>query len=218
MSGTLTLTVGGESVTLSAAKAMYWPGGGALFIADPHWGKAHSFRAAGIGVPTASLARDLARLSAELRRTESRRLVILGDLFHDRDSKAAEVIDAVAAWRDDFADLDIVLVRGNHDRRAGDPPPEWRFRVESEPVPMPPFALRHYPDPTPGLYTLCGHVHPGVTLAGAGRQRLRLPCFHFGPDVGVLPAFGGFTGTANIRATPGDRVVVVANDELVALG
>ena len=211
----MTLTLAGELVTLSAAKTLHW--GETLFVADPHWGKAHSFRAAGVGVPTASLGVDLTRLTVELQRTASTRLVILGDLFHDRDSKALEVFDTVAAWRHSFAELDILLVRGNHDRRAGDPPPAWRFRVESEPVKLGPFALRHYPDPTPGLYTLCGHIHPGVTLIGSGRQRLRLPCFHFSEQVGTLPAFGGFTGTANIQPAPGDRVVVIAEDELVAL-
>ena len=121
MSRELSLSVGGEAVTVSASKSLFWPTGGTLFVADPHWGKAHSFRAAGVGVPTASLTHDLARLAAELRRTGATRLVILGDLFHDRDSRAAEVFDFVAAWRAEFAELEVLLVRGNHDRRAGDP-------------------------------------------------------------------------------------------------
>jgi uncharacterized protein len=46
----------------------------------------------------------------------------------------------------------------------------------------------------PGAYALAGHVHPGVLLGGRAHDRLRLPCFHFGPACGVLPAFGPFTG------------------------
>ena len=215
MSEALALELAGESVTLFAGKSLYWPAGDTLFVADPHWGKASSFRAAGVAVPTASLAHDLARLAHDLDRSAATKLVILGDLFHDRDSISALVFDAVAAWRESRPTLEILLVRGNHDRRAGDPPPEWYFNVESEPVEFGPFALRHYPEPTPGLYTLCGHVHPGVTLVGPGRQRLRLPCFHFTSTVGTLPAFGGFTGTADLRPARGDRVVVIADGELV---
>ncbi len=207
----------GEAVTLLPEKALHWPGGGTLFVADLHWGKAASFRAVGVAVPNGSIHADLDRLGRALAATAAARLVILGDLFHDLASKSAEVRDAVRDWRDARPDLEVLLVRGNHDRRSGDPPAGWGIRSESEPVAAGPFGCRHFPDPTPGLYTLAGHVHPSVTLRGAGRQRLRLPCFHFGPSVGILPAFGGFTGTVDVPVSAGDRVYVVADDEVLAV-
>ena len=45
----------------------------------------------------------------------------------------------------------------------------------------------------------------------------RLPCFHFGAQVGVLPAFGAFTGSHRVQAAPGDRVYVVQGDVVRAL-
>ena len=128
------------------------------------------------------------------------------------------MLAAVADWRAAHPGLDVLVIRGNHDRHAGDPPPDWGFRCVGEPVADGPFALRHFPDPTPGLYTLAGHVHPAVTLYGKGRQRLRLPCFAFGDRVGILPAFGGFTGTAMVAPRAGDRVFAVADGEVVAVG
>ena len=68
-----------------------------------------------------------------------------------------------------------------------------------------------------GVYALAGHVHPGVVLAGRGGDRLRLPCFHFGARVGVLPAFGTFTGMHPIKRDPGDRVFVVADNAVPEL-
>ena len=64
---------------------------------------------------------------------------------------------------------------------------------------------------------LAGHVHPAAVLSGRGHDRLRLPCFHFGPAVGVLPAFGAFTGMHVLPRGPQDRVYVVAGDEVRAL-
>jgi metallophosphoesterase superfamily enzyme len=64
---------------------------------------------------------------------------------------------------------------------------------------------------------LAGHVHPAVRVGGRGRDRLRLPCFWFGPRVGVLPAFGAFTGTHTITPAPGDRVFAVADDRVLAV-
>ncbi|MCS6939106.1 MAG: DEAD/DEAH box helicase, partial [Roseiflexus sp.] len=66
-------------------------------------------------------------------------------------------------------------------------------------------------------YTLAGHLHPAVRLNGVGRQRVTLPCFWFGAQVGVLPAFGGFTGAALITPEPGDQVFVIADGEVVAV-
>ena len=215
MTGAAEVEVAGERLHLLPEKAVWWPAGGTVFVADPHWGKADSFRAGGMAVPAGGLTADLARLDRLLAATGAARLVILGDLFHDRASVSAGVCDAVAGWRAGRAELAIHLVRGNHDRRSGDPPADWHFACDAEPVGVGPFAGRHYPDPTPGLYTLAGHLHPGVTLVGAGRQRLRLPCFWFGPAVGVLPAFGSFTGLADVRPARGDRVFVAAEGEVV---
>jgi DNA ligase-associated metallophosphoesterase len=213
----LTVPVAGTELVLFPDKAAFWPADSTLLVADPHWGKTAAFAAGGLGVPQDTLVADLARLDRLLDATAAARLVVLGDLFHAKAGKSPAVLESVGGWRDSRRGLDVLVVRGNHDRHAGDPPAEWGFAVAEEAA-AGPFAYRHYPDPVHGLYALAGHVHPAVTLAGAGRQRLRLPCFFLGERVGVLPAFGGFTGTGVLRPTPRDRVYVIADDEVVAVG
>jgi uncharacterized protein len=211
----LTIQLAGETVSLLPERALFWPRRATLFVADPHWGKAASFRAAAVALPGGTTSDDLARLDRALARTGARRLVLLGDLFHARAGKAERTLQAIATWRERNAGLEIALVRGNHDRGAGDPPRELAIACYDEPLVDPPFALRHFPREAEGSYTLAGHLHPGVALTGAGRQRLRLPCFHFGPRVGVLPAFGSFTGSASVRPADDDRVFVIADDEVI---
>jgi uncharacterized protein len=104
-------------------------------------------------------------------------------------------------------------VRGNHDRHAGDPPREWGIETLAGPLRTGGLALAHHPDPLPGAYVIAGHIHPAVRL-GSAIDSLRLPCFHFGADVGVLPAFGEFTGMHVLRPAPGERVFVVAGDSV----
>ena len=55
-------------------------------------------------------------------------------------------------------------------------------------------------------------MHPAAQVGGRTRERLRLPCFHFGPAVGVLPAFGEFTGMHTLPHGPQDRVFVTTGD------
>ena len=81
----------------------------------------------------------------------------------------------------------------------------------------PPFALAHHPIEAESSYVLAGHIHPCATLVGTARQRERLPCFWFGARIGVLPAFGEFTGCASIQPADGDAVWAVAEDCVIPI-
>lgn len=211
----LEITLAGEPAALLAERALSLPRAATLVIADAHWGKAASFRAAALAVPEGATAADLARLDAAIARAGARRLVILGDLLHDGASLAPALVDAVAAWRARHPSLDVTLVRGNHDARAGDPPAAWGFVCVDEPHAAGPFALCHRPEVAAAGHVLAGHLHPAVALAGPGRQRERLPCFLVGARRSILPAFGSFTGAATVRPAPGERVYVVAGESVV---
>lgn len=41
---------------------------------------------------------------------------------------------------------------------------------------------------------ICGHLHPGATLKGKGRFRVKMKAFFFNHWIGILPAFGALTG------------------------
>ena len=97
------------------------------------------------------------------------------------------------------------VVRGNHDVKAGDPPEAWGVRCIEAGEALGPFILNHEPGPSSGGYALSGHIHPAVRLSASGESSLRLPCFWFAASYGVLPAFGAFTGTAEIRPRRGDH-------------
>lgn len=150
-----------EKLWLRPERAVYWPRQATLFVADLHLGKDATFRAAGIGLPPGSAAKDLARLSATLTATGAERLVILGDFFHARPGRTAETHAAIAAWRARHNTLAVVLVRGNHDRHAGEPLAEWRIASAGESFALPPFVCHHEPLPYPSVdtgYVLAGHV------------------------------------------------------------
>jgi DNA ligase-associated metallophosphoesterase len=194
---------------------VYWAGARTLIAADLHWGKEETFRAAAIPVPPGPARADLARLDRALRRTGAERLVILGDLWHARAGMADALFAELSAWRESHPGLQIEMVRGNHDRGAGHPPTDLRIVVRPEPAVDGPFVFQHYPTPSPAGYVLAGHAHPAVTLRGQGRQRVRLPCFWFGSDVGLLPAFAGFAGAADVCPAAQDRVFVIADNEVI---
>ncbi|MDX2176924.1 MAG: ligase-associated DNA damage response endonuclease PdeM [Candidatus Sumerlaeia bacterium] len=207
----------GESMLAMGCRALFRPATGTLLIADPHFGKAASLQAAGVPVPEATIAEPLARLTAALRSTGARELVILGDFFHDRHSRSPETLRRLAEWRAAHAVLRILLVRGNHDRHAGDPPGDLRIECAAEQVEAPPFAYGHYPDRAARGYLLAGHLHPAIRLKRRGETALRGPCFWFRQNSAVLPAFGELTGKADIAPSAGDRVVLAVGGVAVPL-
>lgn len=206
----LTVQVGGRAVVLLPQRAAFLPEERLLLVADAHFGKAQSFRRLGVPVPGGTTEHNLETLTALIEDTGARGIVFLGDLLHSPQARSAATLRSVQAWRERHPGVAMTLVRGNHDSRAGDPPAEWAMAVVDEPWLQGRLALCHHPAAVDGHYVLAGHLHPAAVL-GRGVDRLRLPCFHFGAQVGVLPAFGAFTGMHTVHAQAGDRVFVVAD-------
>ena len=214
---TTTILAAGRLLTLLPEKAALLPASRTLLIADAHIGKAVTFRALGVPVPRGTTSETLAALSALIAAWRVRRVVFLGDFLHSARSHAPATLGAVARWRREHAALELILVRGNHDDRAGDPPAYLDMRVVDEPYELDGFALCHHPRARRGAYVLAGHLHPCVSLGGRAFDHLRLPCFWLGDDVGVLPAFGAFTGMHPIRAGASDRVFPIADGNVAAM-
>lgn len=216
----LQIQISGFAAQLHSCGALYLPESKSLLIADAHFGKAVTFRRLGVFVPHGTTAENLRQLDRLVAKTGAAEIIFLGDFLHSAWAHDAGVQLALAGWRAENASLQLTLVRGNHDDRAGDPPPALDMRVVDEPLLLEQngarLALCHHPQLIAGAYVLAGHWHPCVSISGGARDRLRLPCFWLGDAlnfaVGILPAFGSFTGMHPIERRLGDRVFAVADD------
>jgi uncharacterized protein len=213
----LEVDVAGVRLRLLAQRAAYLIDERCLLVADAHIGKAVSFRRLGVPVPQGTTTQTLQTLSRAIEASGARRVVFLGDLLHSAQAHAPATLQALAQWRERHAALELLLVRGNHDDHAGDPPAALGVQALDEPLRLGGLALCHHPRPRDEAYVLAGHLHPCVVLGGRAHQRLRLPCFHFGAKVGVLPAFGEFTGMHAVRPGPGERIYLVSGDAVQPL-
>jgi len=211
MSANVAIQVAGERILLLPEKALFWPAEKMLIVADIHFGKAAAFRALGVPVPRGTTTENLDGLDALVDAHGARHIVFLGDFLHARAAHASATQQAMLAWRDRRRDLELTLVRGNHDRHAGDPAAALGITLVDEPHMIGPFAFCHHPDlDTPG-YALAGHIHPVYVLA-TRFDALRLPCFVVGSKRMILPSFGAFTGGHALRPEPGDTMYVTSGD------
>ncbi len=211
-------SIAGEQLWLSDSRVVFWERTRTLILSDTHFGKTGHFRKAGIGVPQTVFMEDLQRLFSLIQYFQPVRLLVVGDFFHSTANKEAELF---ARWRHDHAGLEIELVRGNHDIL----PVDWYRRqdicLHDNILTDGPFGFIHawneFAPDNNGPYFFSGHIHPGIRLRGPGRQQVMLPCFYFGQQHAILPAFGGFTGLATLQPGPGDRVFVIGNKQLISL-
>lgn len=201
-----------QTLHLHPMKGLYWQEQDMLLVADAHLGKARHFRKAGIAVPMGVAIENLRRLEVLLAAYEPGRVMFMGDLFHSTHNAAWEEFNSFCA---DYADVSFELIKGNHDILTERHYEESLLTYHSKPLRIGPYLLSHEPMEVPGSYNLCGHIHPGVVLGGWGKQRMRLSCFYFGLQGCILPAFGAFTGLANVRVQRGERVFVVTDEAVL---
>lgn len=212
--GAVEIELARERLWLLPERAAYWPRLKTLLIADAHLGKAAAFRHAGVPVPSGTTDENLQRLTTLIETLDTERVVFLGDMLHSRVARVSSA-EAFIRWRAHHAAVEMILVRGNHDRHAGDPPCEWQVECVDDPMIVDDIALCHMPRAVEGTYAIAGHTHPAATLTGHAREHVRLPCFLFTQTYAILPAFGPFTGMADVEAGKGDRLYVVAGDRVL---
>jgi DNA ligase-associated metallophosphoesterase len=211
------LVLRGHAVRLLVERAVFLPASRTLIVADTHWGKDATFRAAAVPIPPAMQEEGLARLERAVARSAADRMLVLGDLLHAHHAYDRPTADAVLAWRRRHDELPITVVAGNHDRAAGPPPAGWNLDFRTEAIVERDLVFRHDPAVDERGYVFCGHLHPKVLLTGRGKQTLERPCFWFRDAYGVLPAFSAFTGGARVRPTRADQVFVIADDEVIRM-
>ena len=199
---TAEVDIAGELLILHPFRALYWPRMHWLVVSDLHLGKAAHFRKAGAALPEGHDEATLDRLDTLIEGFRPERLLILGDLFHSSHNNSWTHFSAWATQQT----IALHLVPGNHDILADSRYAEAGIRVCADTLEEGPFVFGHEPVGRPGVYSIGGHIHPGVVLSGQGRQRLRMPCFWFGERTAILPAFGMSTGLHVIRPVRTDRV------------
>ncbi|MEY4696624.1 MAG: hypothetical protein RIT14_1052 [Pseudomonadota bacterium] len=177
-------TLAGQTLHALPSGALFWPDAGLIVVSDLHFGKSERLaRRGGALLPPYEVQETLARLDADLARTQAARVLCLGDSFDDL--AAAESLDEPARlWLMRLmGGRDWIWIAGNHD--AG--PVEIGGSHRDEVV-LGPLTFRHIADPA-AVAEVSGHYHPKARLGGVSR-----PCFLRDARRLILPAYGCYTG------------------------
>lgn len=187
------LHIAGIDMIPDLSGALFWEQERLLVVSDLHLEKGSSFAARDMLLPPYDSIATLARLGAAIARHRPRRVIALGDSFHDRDAHRRlppaerETLRVLQARRD------WIWISGNHDPSL--PGDDIGGTVADE-VTIGPLTFRHEPIGAPG--EIAGHLHPKARISARGHA-LERRCFASDGMRAVMPAFGAYTGGLNIR-------------------
>lgn len=176
---------------LNNQRCIFWEKHQLLIVSDVHIGKSAHLRKHGFAVPNIMHQNDLLRLDQLVKHYQPKQLVVVGDLIHAGNNKE---VSAFKEWIQSHVNLEIVLIKGNHDRLS----PTFLFslgihQIYDEWI-VDGVHFVHEPNLSTNVPTISGHIHPGIQLTLLKNARKSFPCFAIEGNQLILPAFSQFTG------------------------
>ena len=197
---------------LHPSGGIYWKEKQSWLLADIHLGKVAHFRKNGIAVPRNAEGSFYQKMEVILPLFPIKRILFLGDLFHSFQNNEWYLFEAWVKQQT----FEMILIAGNHDII-----PNWKFETQGllveKKLEEGPFLFAHFPDQETERFLFCGHVHPGISLIGVGKQNMKLPCFYKTPKQLILPAFGAFTGLQIVKPKADNRIYVTTGKEVLEI-
>lgn len=209
----LKVTLHHQNFKLHHTGACYWIEQDVILLADVHLGKSAHFRKHGMAIPSTADDGEYDKLTQLITEFQPSRLWFLGDLFHSYQNTEWHFFEQWVRSQE----IEIALVMGNHDIISRVKFEELGMKTYDS-IDMGGIFLTHHPQEIDHRFNIAGHIHPSVQLRGVGRQKVKLPCFFCSETGMILPAFGDFTGTYSLQPKKGNRIFVIADDEVVELG
>ena len=199
-----------EILELTNQRVIFWESQNSLIISDLHIGKSAHFQKSGIPIPSNILTTDLNRLAKLIHHFKANQLIIVGDLFHAEYNKD---LDEFKSWLTQFNNLNIKLIKGNHDRLSDKVYQQFNIEVFNKNYKENILQFVHdFDNIEEGYFVISGHTHPGVFIKGKGRQRIKLPCYQVTKQQLILPAFSLFTGLNTKNAPENCKNYCFTND------
>jgi DNA ligase-associated metallophosphoesterase len=193
--------------------ALFWPARATLLVADLHLEKGAAMARRGWMVPPHDSLVTLARLARAIGLTGARRVVALGDSFHDGVGPAAMGAAGRARLAEVMGLVEWLWIEGNHD---GASPALLGGRAYPELVEEG-ICLRHEALPHDSRPEISGHYHPCVKIRARAGVSIRRRCIAISGKRMVLPAYGAYAGGLAVEDPALARALGGQPDALLAV-
>ena len=188
------IEIAGETCLADPSGALWHAMTSSLIVSDLHLEKGSSFARRGMMLPPYDTVATLMHLRRVLDHYNPKRVIALGDSFHDREA-AERLADTERAKIGEMqSGRDWIWISGNHDPA----PPQGLEGETAEEINIGALILRHEPRTGAAEGEVAGHLHP-VARVVTKRGSLRRRCFVSDGTRCIMPAFGAYAGGLNLR-------------------
>jgi putative SbcD/Mre11-related phosphoesterase len=190
-------------IRLSAGHAIYCRDDDALAIADLHLGYEASLQAEHVTIPRFQMEPMLEKLAGLLARFTPQLLIINGDLKHEFSHNKKQEWDEVETLLDALAEVEVVVVRGNHDNYLQTILARKNIRMvdffsitDGKIV----FQHGHKNFDHGKKFQIFAHEHPVIRFRDEVGAQVTLPCFLYDEknEFLVMPAFSPLASGTNV--------------------
>jgi len=187
-----------------------------LIFSDLHLGKSLSFADHGNLIPPFDLDETLLNLKNIIERYKPKRLISLGDSFHENKSIQKMKRKYVYIINNLLRKVDITWIEGNHDSNL-----LFKDKIQGNFknfYKLKNFKFVHSKSQIDevNLFEFSGHYHPKITLKFNGLN-YSYKCFILTDSFCILPSFGTYTGGLDIKSNALQKILPI-NKQIIILG
>ncbi len=191
--GCCAFDVAGVELVADPSGVIWWGDEQCLIVSDLHLEKGSSFARRGQLIPPYDTKATLARLSQAMDEWQPKRVISLGDSFHDNEASTRLSLNDRRQLQSLATGRDWIWITGNHDP---EPPSNLAGEVV-ETLAIGPLHFCHEPQIDAASGQISGHLHPKARIRRQSRSISRR-CFAASQDRLILPGFGTYTGGLNV--------------------
>ncbi|MBF95632.1 MAG: hypothetical protein CFH34_00055 [Alphaproteobacteria bacterium MarineAlpha9_Bin4] len=167
--------------------SIYWPEKKSLILGDLHLEKSSYFAKLGNFLPPYDSIETISRLELTLRALEVKKIILLGDIFHDKEG-INRLSKKLRLYLNNLCrSFEVIWLVGNHDGHIRPKQARYLSEYQIDNISFNHRSLKN------NDYELSGHYHPKATIK-LFKIKISKPCFLVGESKIILPAYGAFTG------------------------
>lgn len=174
-----------------------------MVVGDLHLGYEKALESDGVHIPRVNTGSVRDALNRAISDHSPEAIVLLGDIKHDFHRPEREAREEVLSILELLVDsADVAVVRGNHDNFLQNLLSDVGL-FATDHLDICGYRLEHGHEDSGKRPVIIGHEHPSVRIRGSVHGNMKMPCFLYMEEEGVIvvPPFSPFPLGADLSAS-----------------